>query len=590
VTEAEPGASAPRVRVSLRAKLALLTAILAVVPLAGVGLALVDVNASAVEVSSRELQIAVLEDVARTIESDLAVAQDGLEGVGGALTSQDHADADRLMLAMTLVESNTTLDHVTIYDERGALIDTIRETEAPRTDAPPQLGDATIGAALESGVATEPPEAAVDGTRVRLTVPLRASDRVTGFASAAVSLAPVRARVHMLADSHFSGLGNALFVVDDQLRTIAHAKPEPPALVSLANEGLLHGLEPGQLDNRFSRSGEYVAADGTPVVGTVNRLPLRSWLVAAQVPRSYAYASLETMRTIVLFTVFGAIGLALIGGLVAARRIISPLRALTEFAARLGARNFGETIRVDTGDELSVLAHSLSGASTELEASEDRIRREIEIRRDLGRYIPAEIVEKVVAREQDMNLGGERRDITVLFADVVGFTPLTERLDPEQVVQVLNELFTIATEIIFRHGGTVDKFMGDCVMAIWGAPEAQADHADRAISAAEEILSWLEIGNEHWHESLGITVQLAIGVNTGPAVVGNVGSEVRMEYTAIGDVVNVAARLEAIARPQQILVTRATKDAAGDLHTYVEIGSRPVSGRTDPLELYEVRS
>src|SRR5690606_18474437 len=116
----------------------------------------------------------------------------------------------------------------------------------------------------------------------------------------------------------------------------------------------------------------------------------------------------------------------------------------------------------------------------------------------------------------------------------VQFTPLCERLPPDDVVALLNELFTIVTEIIFRHGGTVDKFIGDGIMAFWGAPAACDDHADRALAAADDILSWLEVGNDGWKERYGVELELAIGVNSGSPIIGNIGSSTRMEYTAIG--------------------------------------------------------
>ena len=197
-------------------------------------------------------------------------------------------------------------------------------------------------------------------------------------------------------------------------------------------------------------------------------------------------------------------------------------------------------------------------------------------------------VDKVVKREQDMGLGGQRRQITVLFADVVAFTPLTRELEPEVTVQILNELFTILTEIVFRHDGTVDKFIGDCVMAMWGAPRDEPDHAAKALEAAEEIVSWLEIGNANWKKKYGVTIQIAVGINSGEAVVGNIGSKTRMEYTAIGDAVNVAARLEAIARPQQILITQETMRAAGEGFSFTEIGERTLAGRETPTRLYEL--
>jgi class 3 adenylate cyclase len=339
-----------------------------------------------------------------------------------------------------------------------------------------------------------------------------------------------------------------------------------------------------------SQSGEYASADGTAMLASTAGLRTVPWGLVAQIPEDVAYASITRMTYIVAGTVAGAMLLALALGLFVARRISAPLAELTRFSGALSRREFDDRAKVRTKDELAVLGRAMNGAAADLKASEARIREEVAIRTDLGRYIPGELVDQIVRRERDMALGGTRRPITVLFADVVGFTPLTDKLEPEQVVAILNELFTILTQIVFRHRGMVDKFVGDCVMAVWGAPTAQDDHATRAVTAADEMLSWLETGNERWKEKYGIQIQLAIGINTGEAVVGNVGSEKRMEYTAIGDVVNVAARLESIARPQQILVTEAVKAAVGDAFEFDDADLHRLSGRPQPVHLWAVRT
>jgi class 3 adenylate cyclase len=277
-------------------------------------------------------------------------------------------------------------------------------------------------------------------------------------------------------------------------------------------------------------------------------------------------------------------------GVLGSARLTAPLARLRAFAGELAARRFDQRITIARRDELGVLADAMSSAAEQLEASEARIARELAIRHDLGRYMPAEIVERIVAREQDMQLGGRRQTITVMFMDVVAFTPLTEKLEPEQVVEILNHLFTISTEIVFRHAGIVDKFIGDSMMAIWGAPREQADHAMRAVDAADDILAWLELANQHFRERYQVSIRLAFGLNSGPCVVGNIGSETRMEYTAIGDVVNVAARLEAIARPQQILITRATAELLDARYDCVEVGIKQLSGRESAVEVLEVRT
>src|SRR5512133_848959 len=223
-----------------------------------------------------------------------------------------------------------------------------------------------------------------------------------------------------------------------------------------------------------------------------------------------------------------------------------------------------------------------------LETSESEIRREVQLRTDLSRFMSHELVDAIVRGEHGLALGGSRAEITVLFADVVAFTPIAESRAPEEAVALLNELFGILSEIVFRHAGTVDKFMGDCIMAVWGAPDPQPDHALRALRAADEMMRFLEVGNEDWRERFGVELELAIGINSGTVIVGNVGSKKRMEYTAIGDVVNVAARLEALARPNQVLLAAPTHSLATNEFQFRSCGERHLSGRSQGIVVYEL--
>jgi class 3 adenylate cyclase len=172
---------------------------------------------------------------------------------------------------------------------------------------------------------------------------------------------------------------------------------------------------------------------------------------------------------------------------------------------------------------------------------------------------------------------------------VVSFTRFAEEAPPERVTAFLNELFTVLTEVIFRHGGTVDKFLGDSVMAIFGAPTAQQDHALRAVMAAEDMHRFVSASAPAWRDSYGIDVQLAVGINSGEAVVGNLGSESRMEYTAIGDVVNVAARLETVAHPGQTLLTDAVaRRCAGQGFSFSTLGPHPLRGKSRSVEVLQL--
>lgn len=576
--------------IPFRAKLTVLGALLAIVPLTVLGLVLLRKASDTVRTMTREYQLSVAGDLARTIETQLGDAEDGLEAVGRVLTNLELPEPVAVELALNLVAAYESLDHVGVYARDGELVDVIREASLTGVEVPELLSDDIREAAVSENVVTG---AAVPGTpspRVLLAVPIRAGEVVTGFVASLVSLEGVQQRVERLSVERFEGLPGSLFVIDSNMAVLAHSQPDPSKMLETASgAGPLVGMESLRSATSVVKSGEFTRDDGTPMVGTVTGLGSRSWAIVTQIPRDFAYASLDTMRRVLILASVIAVLIALLVAFAVARQITRPIQQLSAFADDLAARRFDRRVTVNTRDELALLGDVMSAAAADLQASELRIREEEEIRRDLRRYLPAELVNRVVRREQDMELGGERREISVLFADVVAFTPLADSLPAEDTVGLLNELFTILTEIVFRHGGTVDKFIGDSVMAIWGAPEAQPDHAERAILAAEDMMRWLEAGNEGWRRKFGVTVELAIGINSGTAVVGNVGSETRMQYTAIGDVVNVAARLEAIARPQQILVTQATKHAAGDGFEYSHLGPKQLVGRQHPVTLFEVR-
>jgi len=586
----EPAASAKRDRASfpLGWKLAMLTTVLATLPLAGVGAALISVNRETVVNLSREVQLSVLDDLSRTVDQELVEAQDALDMAGGLFADPTLDDERRLALLSAQVQGQEAIDHVALYDAEGQRIAVI-ESEGTSFDVPQTL-PAPMREEIERLHHSTGEVAIHDGeARVLTAVRIRVDDRTTGYVASLVSLEDVQARVERLAEGHFPGQANSLFVVDHQLRTIAHVDRERAAtLASAADEGILQGVTPEMLGPQFSQAGEFESRDGTEMLGSSVGMEGQPWALVAQTPTEVAYASLTRMTYIILGTVVAVMLLAVMMGLVFAGLISRPLAELTRFAAALANRQFDDRARVKTKDELGVLGRSMNRAAEDLKASEARIVEEVAIRTDLGRYVPEQLVEQIVKRERDMALGGARRRITVMFADVVGFTPMTDQLAPERVVAILNELFTILTQIVFRHDGTVDKFVGDCVMALWGAPSDQEDQVVRAIDAADEMLSWLETGNAKWEKEYGVTIQLAIGIHTGEAVVGNVGSEKRMEYTAIGDVVNVAARLEAIARPQQILVTSDVVAAAGDDYEFHDADVHRLSGRAEPVHLFEV--
>lgn len=205
-----------------------------------------------------------------------------------------------------------------------------------------------------------------------------------------------------------------------------------------------------------------------------------------------------------------------------------------------------------------------------------------------GRYVTKSVVDEILSNQDEIKLGGERKDVTLLFIDIRGFTPLSEKMEPEDVINVLNEYLDLCTRAIFKYGGTLDKFMGDGVMAIFGAPVPQEDHAKRAVLAGLELKKQADELNRSIEAKYGRSVRFGMGINSGPAVIGNIGSKERLEYTAIGDTVNLAARLEANAQPEQILISEGTFEHVKDEFEITELSPIKVKGKEKLVHIYQV--
>ncbi len=220
-----------------------------------------------------------------------------------------------------------------------------------------------------------------------------------------------------------------------------------------------------------------------------------------------------------------------------------------------------------------------------LTASLARLSNTDQLRRLRG-YIPSHLVDKILNASQQIE--GERRTVTVLFSDVVGFTTISERLDPETVYSIIDASVAAFRDEIYAHEGTLDKFMGDGVMALFGAPVAHEDDPARAIHCALGMQAALKTVNDEMVVQHGITLQMRIGLNLGTVVVADIGADLRMNYTALGDTVNVAARLQSVAEPGTILVSRAVYDETRALFDFAELGLIRVKGRVEPVEIYQV--
>lgn len=210
-----------------------------------------------------------------------------------------------------------------------------------------------------------------------------------------------------------------------------------------------------------------------------------------------------------------------------------------------------------------------------------------------SRYVSPDVVDQLMENPDETALGGKKQVITIMFCDIRGFTAYSENKDPQDVISRLNEYLTAMTEVIFRHGGTLDKYLGDGLMAFFGAPVYYEDHIKRAIDTAREIQTEVEKLNRIWAERGAVPLKVACGINTGPAVVGNVGSPKRMDYTLIGEDVNLASRVEALTKLFEtlLLVSERSFEALPDgpvKESLYYVGEELVKGFTNPIKVYSL--
>jgi adenylate cyclase len=239
--------------------------------------------------------------------------------------------------------------------------------------------------------------------------------------------------------------------------------------------------------------------------------------------------------------------------------------------------------------ELISAVAAQTAVTVETVKAHNRLAREEVARANYSRFMPEYVVKQLLENPDSFKLGGVNQTITVLFADIRGFTSLSEKENPEKIVGLLNKYFSAMSEIIFAHGGTLDKYIGDGLMALFGAPTATPEDAVNALKTAVSMQQRLVILNKELEAEGFSRIQIGIGLHTGVATIGYIGSDQRSEYTAIGDTVNLAARLESSAKGGQILISEATAAASGGIFSMTMHKPLTVKNRLQPVSLFEVK-
>jgi class 3 adenylate cyclase len=297
------------------------------------------------------------------------------------------------------------------------------------------------------------------------------------------------------------------------------------------------------------------------------------------VPLGPVLAPFSSILRALVLSVTSALVLAILFGTLMSRSFTRPVRALVDATGRVAGGDYQTEVSVDSQDELGTLADAFNEMTRGLKMRE-------QYRSVLNKVVSQGIAEELM--RGSVELGGENRDISVLFADIRGFTPLTEGMEPQQVIGLLNECMEHLASAVDAEGGVVDKFIGDEVMAVFGAPVEQEDHALRAARAALRMREGIQAMNRDRAARGDEELQLGIGIATGVAVAGNMGSSDRMNYTVLGATVNLAARLTSAASAGQILLSAETRRVIGTSFNVTSLGGMGLKGFSATSEVFNL--
>lgn len=355
-------------------------------------------------------------------------------------------------------------------------------------------------------------------------------------------------------------------------------KYEPPAGVEVVEEGDGFTVRSAHADN-----GEPVFDIMVPVYLTGSEKNLLGTIYMGLSKSVIEAPAKKAQKTVALIAMAGLL-LGGIGAFTLAKLTVAPIGLLVRGANEIGQGNLDQEIAVRSKDEIGELTIAFNEMAKGL-------REKAFIRDTFERYMSKQLAEKLLdgdGKLMRVELGGEHRFVTVLFTDIRGFTTMSENLDPKKVISFLNEYFSTMVDVVFEQKGFIDKFIGDAMMIIYGVPVKADDDAVRAVRTGLRMKEALRAFNERRVAEGQPPIHTGIGINSGTVVAGNVGSKERMNYTVIGDAVNLAARLEPLSREENVIISQSTYDIVKDLFVIEKKGEVMLKGKLEPQMIYEV--
>ncbi len=579
-------------RFGIRTRFIVILVFITLVPLLITGYILTKINEQSIKLQTKEFQLSISVQLTELTHSILNNSCSELNEIAQILNDTTLTTDQVIRLTTYKVSNSKNLDYINIHNIDGNFIDSLilsgTELGSYVTE---QISADNIERIRKSGCI--PGKFFFRDGKVFLQIfkAWRSDSKLLGYFQVLTEITGLSSQLEKIIHNRSFPRFDSAFIMDKNFKVIANSDwTGAPVEQNLKDNKMFRDI----FENRSIPSRKIGIAfdhnDGEAKwLVNINTISRFNWIIVTLQKKEKAYESLYSLQKKIILLAIIFIVLAVIAGALIGGHLSAPILKIAQGARIFAENNFKHRIKnVRPGDEIGEVADAFNFLGKSLEEYDARIKKEVAIRSDLSRYLTPELVESVIERKADLSLGGKKAKVAVLFADIAGFTSISESRPPEQVVSILNELFTILTGIIFRNNGMIDKFIGDSVMALFGIPDSAEDAPDNAVKTAKEMITWLEVGNKKWRKELGINIELSIAINYGEAIIGNIGSESRMEFTAIGDMINKAAKIEKIALGDQILITEEVYERLNNKDGLRPIGEFKLPGHEENAKLFEV--
>lgn len=549
--------------ISIYYKLAIAIILVNIIFLTTLGYFLTTININTLHRLVKEYYLSITDNISGQIQNKIGHVVQNLNEFSSILVNKKISGNEKLNLIALKILHSPQINYVLIYDEKGNFVDMLK----PKSFSFPfdinkylkkntrdylSKNDKYISQVIYPGTNSYP--------YIKIIVKWQDKNTLYGYLVTYYNLKPLSDTVAHISKRRFNQK-NSIFLVDNNGDIIAHHQTNYVlSRYNLIGKEIFQNIKTvASLKKIFLKdlgfSSEY-NSKGKQIIGNFSTIPQLNFGVIVQEKKEVAFASVKKMISKILLWLVIAIVFSMLIAFLLSKIFTGPIYKLVNVIKTItDKKQLGLQVEIKNNDEIGILASSFNKMSSELLHYSKQLQESTEIQTNLSRYFSPAIVAQITKSKDMLTLGGMKKKVAILFVDIHDFTTISENSDPQNISMLLNKFFSKAVDIIFKWDGTIDKFIGDAVMAIFNAPYDVDDYLYKSIMAGKEIIDFVKKESYKFKEEFGYNISIGIGINEGEAVVGNLGSADIMEYTAIGDVVNTAARLEAVSGINQLLIT-----------------------------------